>query len=277
MTNANGTTLVIGGTGKTGRRVAQQLTARGLPVRIGSRSGTPPFDWQQPDSWTPALAGVTAVYLTYQPDIGLPGAAETISAFAGVAIDAGVRRVVLLSGRNSEKALPAEQAVRDFSPEWTILRGSWFCQNFDEGFLLEQVRTGVLALPAGGLDDPVVEPFVDAGDIADVAVVALTEDRHNRVIYELSGPQLLSFAEAAEQISAAAGRQVRYHPITTDQFTNLLAEDMPGEDATFLADLLTEELDGRNAYLTDGVRHALGREPTEFADYARSAAGAWQV
>jgi uncharacterized protein YbjT (DUF2867 family) len=270
---ANGTTLVLGGTGKTGARVARRLAAQGLPVRVGSRSATPPFDWREPAAWAPVLQDVTAIYLTYQPDIGHPGAAQTIHAFAHVAVEAGVRRMVLLSGRNSEEALPGEQAVRDCGVEWTILRGSWFCQNFDEGFLLEPVRAGVLALPAGD----VLEPFVDAGDIADIAVAALSEDRHVGMIYELSGARLLGFAEAAEEIGAAAGRLVRYQPITTEQFASMLAEVMPAGYATFLAALLAKELDGRNAHLTDGVQRTLGREPTDFADYARTAAatGVW--
>jgi uncharacterized protein YbjT (DUF2867 family) len=274
MTTSDGTTLVLGGTGKTGRRVAQRLTARGLPVRIGSRSGAPPFDWQQPATWTPALRDVTAIYLTYLPDIGCPGAAETIHAFAEVAVEAGVRRMVLLSGRGSEEALPSEEAVRDSGAGWTILRGSWFCQNFDEGFLLEPVRAGVLALPSGD----VAEPFVDAGDIADVADTALTDGRHVGMTYELTGPRLLSFADAAEEIADAAGRPVRYQPITKEQFASALTGTKPADYARYLADLLTKELDGRNAHLTDGVRRALGRDPTDFADYARSAAatGVWR-
>jgi uncharacterized protein YbjT (DUF2867 family) len=274
MTTTNGTTLVLGGTGKTGRRVAARLTARGLPLRIGSRRGATPFDWQQPATWAPAVRGVTAIYLTYVPDIGHPDAAETIRAFADVAVEAGVRRMVLLSGRGSEEALPAEQAIRDSGAEWTILRASWFCQNFDEGFLVEPVRAGVLALPAGD----VVEPFVDAGDLADVAVAALTDDRHRGVTYELTGPRLLGFAAAAQEIGDAAGRPVRYRPITKEQFAAALTRDKPAGYATFLADLLTKELDGRNAHLTDGVQRALGREPTDFAVYARSAAagGAWR-
>lgn len=274
MTQTNDTTLVIGGTGKTGRRLTQRLAARGLPVRVGSRVGTPPFDWRQPHTWATALEDVTAIYLTYQPDIGYPGAAEAIHALADTAVDAGVRRMVLLSGRGSEEALPAEQAVRDSGAEWTILRCSWFCQNFDEGFLLEPVRAGVLALPAGDM----VEPFVDADDIAEVALAALTDDRHAGVTYELSGPRLLSFADAAEEIGAAAGRPIHYRPITKNQFASALAETMPAEEVAFLADLLTKELDGRNAHLTHGVQRALGREPSDFADYARLAAstGVWQ-
>ena len=268
-----GTTLILGGTGKTGRRVAQRLAGQRRPVRIGSRGGTPPFDWQQQATWAPALDAVTAIYVSYHPDIGHPDAAATIRAFTGLAVEVGVRRMVLLSGRNSEEALPAEQAIRDSGAKWTILRGSWFCQNFDEGFLLEPVRTGVLAMPAAD----VVEPFVDAGDIADVAVAALSEEGHAGMTYELSGARLLSFADAAKEISAATGRTIRYQPITTGQFASLLTNAMPADYATFLADLLTKELDGRNAHLTDGVQRALGREPTDFADYARSAAatGVW--
>src|SRR6266545_5495358 len=121
-------TLVTGGTGKTGRRVARRLADRGLPVRIGSRRAAPPFDWADPDTWEPALHGAEAAYLSYYPDMAAPGAAEVVGAFADLAVRQGVRRLVLLSGRGEEEGLPTEQAVRDSGAEWTILRASWFSQ-----------------------------------------------------------------------------------------------------------------------------------------------------
>ena len=98
--------LVLGGTGKTGRRVVSRLEERGLPVRIGSRSSAPPFDWEAPGSWAPVLDGVGAVYITYYPDLAVPGATEAIQAFCARAMKTGVRRLVLLSGRGEEEAQP---------------------------------------------------------------------------------------------------------------------------------------------------------------------------
>ena len=267
------TTLVLGGTGKTGRRVAARLTARGLPVRIGSRSGTPPFDWDDRSTWEPVLQDVRSAYVVYYPDLAFPGAADTIREFAAAAVASGVRRLVLLSGRGEEAAQLSEQGVRESGAQWTILRSSWFNQDFSEDFLLEPVRSGEIAIPAGG----VAEPFVDCEDIADVAVAALTEDGHAGRIYELTGPRLLTFTDAASEISKATGREIRYVPVSRAQYASVLAQHVPAEHVTMLTDLIVNVTDGRNAHLTDGVRRALGRAPRDFAEYARDAAvsGVW--
>lgn len=264
------TTLVLGGTGKTGRRVVERLKARDLPVRIGSRSGEPPFEWEDQTTWTPVLQGVDAVYITYFPDLAFPGALDTISAFSHLAVRNGVKRLVLLSGRGEEEAQACEQAVRNSGAQWTIVRSSWFNQNFSESFMLELVLSGEIALPAGDA----AEPFVDADDIADVAVAALIDDRHAGQVYELSGPRLLNFADVAAEISKATNRDVRYVPLTTQEYTAVLRENgLPIE----FVELFTKVLDGRNAHLTDGVQRALGREPRDFSDYARDTAdtGIW--
>ncbi len=267
-------TLVLGGTGKTGRRVAERLTARGLPVRIGSRSGRPPFDWGNPATWAPALKGVGAVYISYYPDVAAPGGVEAVSSFAQVAVANGVRRLVLLSGRGEPEAEEAEAAVRASGADLTILRATWFAQNFSEGFMLEPVQQGVIALPAGNTP----EPFVDLDDIADVAVAALTEEGHVGQLYELTGPRLLTFAEVAEEIAQATGREIRYVPISIEEYAGAAAQQgLPGEVIELLRYLFGVVLDGRNARVADGVQRALGRPPRDFREYARSAAatGIW--
>jgi uncharacterized protein YbjT (DUF2867 family) len=267
-------TLVLGATGKTGRRVVERLQARGLPVRAGSRAGSPPFDWEDPGTWEPVLRGARAAYIAYHPDLAVPGASDTIATLSRLAVAGGVRRLVLLSGRGEAEAGRSEQALRDSGADWTIVRASWFSQNFSEGHLLEPVLGGVIALPADG----VAEPFVDADDIADVAVAALTDDRHVGELYEVTGPRLLTFGDAAAEIAAAAGRDVRYQPVSADQYRALLAEHgAPPELAGMLVELFSEVLDGRNATLADGVQRALGRPPRDFADYVRGAAatGVW--
>ena len=271
---AQETTLVLGGTGKTGRRVVERLRARGLPVRVGSRSATPPFDWEDAATWAPALRGVGRVYVSFYPDLAVPGAVETVGAFARLAVESGVPRLVLLAGRGEPAAEQAEQAVRDSGAELTILRSTWFMQNFSEDYMLEDVRRGVIALPAG--ETP--EPFVDADDIADVAVAALTDDRHVGELYELTGPRLLTFADAAREIAQATAREVRYVPVSLEEHAAAAAEQgVPGEVVDLLTYLFAEVLDGRNAHLADGVQRALGRAPRDFADYARAAAatGVW--
>ena len=268
------TTLVLGGTGKTGRRVAERLTRIGWPVRIGSRSGEPPFDWENPATWRPVLEGVESVYVTFQPDLAVPGAVDAIRSFVETAVESGIQRLVLLSGRGEPEARQCEQVVMDSGIPWTVLRASWFSQNFSESYLLEPVLGGYLALPAGNVG----EPFVDAEDIADVAVAALTKEGHAGQLYELTGPRLLTFGEAVHEIAEVTGRPVQYEPISVEQYTAVLTEHgVPDGYVGLLSYLFTEVLDGRNAYLTDGVQRALGRQPGDFTDYVRrtSAAGTW--
>lgn len=267
------TTLVLGGTGKTGRRVAKRLTARGLPVRIGSRSGEPPFDWEDQATWAPALQGVGSAYVSYFPDLAAPGAVEAVGSFAELAVENDVPRLVLLAGRGEAEAELAEQVVRESGAELTVVRATWFSQNFSEGFFLDPVLSGEVVLPAGDM----AEPFVDADDIADVAVAALTDKRHIGELYELTGPRLLTFAEAVEEIAKASGRKIRYTPVPVDEFASAMAAQVPAEVIELLTYLFSEVLDGRNAHLTDGVQRALSREPRDFADYARAAAasGVW--
>jgi uncharacterized protein YbjT (DUF2867 family) len=266
------TTLVLGGTGKTGRRIASLLTRRGLPVRIGSRSARPAFDWTLPQTWDAALDGAHAVYLSFHPDLALPGAAETVAAFVDRAAAQGVRRLVLLSGRGEPQAAVSEETVRRSGLPWTVVRPSWFNQNFSEGFLLDAVRAGELALPVGDA----AEPFTDADDIAEVAVAALTDDRHAGQTYELTGPRLLTFTDVAAELAEATGRPIGFVPLRPEEFTAVLREHGLPEDLGELFHLIT---DGRNAYLTDGVQRALGRPPRDFADYARATAatGVWDV
>jgi uncharacterized protein YbjT (DUF2867 family) len=266
-------TLVLGGTGKTGRRVVERLEARGLPVRVGSRSGKPPFDWDDRATWAPALDGAGSVYVSHYLD-ALPGAAETVGAFAEQSVASRATRLVLLSGRGEREAELVEQAVRDSSAKLTILRSTWFSQNFSETYFRDFVLEGEVALPAG--DTP--EPFVDADDIADVAVAALTDDRHIGQLYELTGPRLLSFAEAVQEIAEATGREIRYVPVPLDAFASeMAAQGVPDDVVDLLTYLFSEVLDGRNAHLADGVERALGRQPRDFRAYVREAAatGVW--
>ncbi|MFI1915307.1 NAD(P)H-binding protein [Nocardia sp. NPDC020380] len=274
-TSAN-TVLVLGATGKTGSRVAARLTARGVTVRPGSRSAAVPFDWTDRGTWAAALAGVDAVYLAYQPDLAVPGAPSDIQAFTALAKVSGVRRLVLLSGRGEPEALECEAIVRDSGLEWTVVRCSWFAQNFDEGAFAEYILAGEVALPAG----EVPEPFVDVDDIADVAVAALTERRHGGQVYELTGPRALTFAEAVGAIAAATGREIAYIPVPrTDFAAALTSYGVPADEISLLDYLFGTVLDGRNSATADGVQRALGRAPRDFADYARAVAdsGAWAV
>ncbi len=273
-TNSKQTVLVVGGTGKPGRRVVERLRARGIDVRIGSRSGKPPFSWDDRNAWTATLEGVTDLY-AYVPDLLVPDAAEAAEELARQAQARDIRRFVLLSGRGEEVSERAENLVSAAMANRTVVRCSWFNQNFDEGYMVDDIRAGVLALPGG--DTP--EPFVDADDIADVAVAALTEDGHEGRIYELTGPRLLTFAEATAEIARAIGHEVAYVPVTVDEFAGeAAARGVPEEFISVLRYLFTEVNDGRNASVTNGVREVLGREPKDFSQFADAAAasGAWE-
>lgn len=269
-------TLVLGGTGKTGRRIVHRLTARDLPVRVGTRGGGLPFDWEDQETWVPALDGVDAVYVSYYPDLATPGAVDVIRAFVDAAAAARVRRMVLASGRGEEEAQASEKLVRESGVDWTVLRLSWFSQNFSENYLLDPVLGGEVVLPAG--ETP--EPFIDAEDIADVATAALTEDGHAGRTYELTGPRLLTFAAAVDEIAKATGRDISFVSVSAGDFaTGLRQADVPADVIDLLTYLFTTVLDGRNANLSDDVERILGRPATDFAVYARrtAATGVWNA
>ena len=268
--------LVLGANGKTGSRVAARLMAAGHSVRPGSRAGDPPFDWTDRSTWAAALDGAAAAYVAYLPEIGFPGSDDDIGAFADEAARAGVGRLVLLSGRGEESAFAAERAMQQAGVDWTIVRASIFAQNFSEGLFLDGVLAGEIALPVGD----VAEPFIDLEDLADVAVAALTEPRHTGQVYEVTGSRSFTFAEAAAEIAAASGRDVRYVPMTASEFEAMLVGfGLPDDEATGLTGLFTVIFDGRNAHTSDGVERALGRPARDFRDFARSAAasGIWAM
>ncbi len=279
MTNeietADRATLIIGGNGKTGRRVAERLWGAGRAVRLGSRSQTPAFDWEDRGTWAGALDGMGAAYVTYFPDLLMPEAEERVGAFAKLAVDRGVRRLVLLSGRGEPAAQRAEEALKASGADWTIVRASWFAQNFSESLLADLIGSGEVALPVG----PVGEPFIDADDIAEVVTESLLDDRHIGQLYEVTGSRLITFEQALAEIAAASGRPIRFVRITPAEFREgLLAAGLPAPMCAMLMELFTEVLDGRNASVTDAVQRVTGRPARDFSDYVREAVtrGMWR-
>ncbi len=273
--NDNDKILVLGATGKTGRRIVQRLAARNIPVRLGSRSAEIPFDWDNDTTWQAAVQGVRAIYIAYQPDLAIPGAVEQVQKMVDLAVESGVERLVLLSGRGEEEAERCEQVVQASGVDWTIVRCSFFAQNFSEGIFLNGVQAGEVALPVGD----VREPFVDVDDIADVATAALTEDGHTGQLYELTGPDLLTFAEAVQIIGEVAGREVHFVQVPLEAYMDgMKAAGLPDGVIWLVNYLFTTVMDGRNAHITDGVPRALGRAPRSFTTYAADAAadGVWQ-
>ncbi|WP_405659865.1 NAD(P)H-binding protein [Streptomyces sp. RK9] len=269
--------LVLGATGKTGRRVVPRLRAAGHTVRAVSRSGETRFDWHDRTTWAPVLDGVTGLYLIAPED------PEPVDDFVAQAAAAGVRRFVVLSGRGAdvsgESFLPgmarAERAVADARVDWTVVRANNFAQNFSEDFFHAAVLAGRLALPVGDT----VEPFVDVEDIADVVVALLTEEGHSHRVYELSGPRALTYGAAVAEIAEASGRPMRFEAISPEQFlAELTADGVPAAVAQELTDLFTFVAEGHLSSLATGVRDVLGREPRDFTEYVKATAarGAWE-
>ena len=266
--------LVLGGTGKTGRRVAEKLTRLGKDIRIGSRGEKLPFDWENQETWQKALEGISAVYITFQPDLAVPGACETMEAFVSLAVKNSIQKLVLLSGRGEKKAQICEQIVMDTNLDWTIVRASWFNQNFSESFLLDPIQAGEVALPRG----EALEPFVDTDDIAEVVVASLLDEQHAGKIYELTGPRLLTLKQITAEISKVTGRDIKFKSLSVDEYINMLRTHQIPEDYLWLIDyLFTEVLDGRNASVTNDIEKVLGRKAKDFSEYAREtvATGIW--
>ncbi|MFN3238737.1 MAG: NmrA family NAD(P)-binding protein [Pseudomonadales bacterium] len=273
-TNDTKKILIVGGAGKTGARVKRLLDAAGVETRAVSRSTSPAFDWTQPDNWHRALLDIDAAYLTYHPDLSVPEAAGHIAQFCKLAKSAGVKHVVLLSGRGEAGATNAERALQDSGLAWNIVQASWFAQNFSENFMLEQIQNRQLIVPAGCAP----EPFIDIDDIAEVVVATLMEPGlHNR-LFEVTGPACLTFAECCAAMSEGIGETVQAVEVPlADYLAGLRQAGVPDEFVALLEELFGQLFDGRNAQTATGVRQALGREATTFNTYVAktAASGVW--
>ncbi|MEU2991468.1 NAD(P)H-binding protein [Streptomyces griseoincarnatus] len=267
------TLVVTGASGRTGSRVARAAEAAGMTVRPASRATG--FDWADRTTWEGALRGADAAYLVHPCDVGAPGTAERVGAPAETALGAGVRRLVLLSARGEDQALPTEEALRASGADWTVVRSAWFTQNFSKGPLAEELRSGELVFPAG----EAAEPFVDVRDVAEVVVAALAGgERYAGRTLTLTGPRPLTWAEAVAEIAEATGRPLTYRAVPAGSYLETLTGfGVPDEEAAFLVEVFATLLDGRNARVEDGVRQVLGREPRDFSDVVREAAadGTW--
>lgn len=267
-------TLVIGGTGKTGRKVVSKLRALGEEVRIGSRNGSPAFDWQDQSGWSDALEGINQVYITFQPDLAVPGALDAIEALVKEAKKSGVQKLVLLSGKGEREAELCEQVVIHSGLEYTIVRASWFMENFSESFFLDPILAGHVALPK----PEAKVPYVSTDDIAEVVVKALTED-HGGQLYELTGPELLTFKEVISKIDEASGRNIAFTPISLSAYVTMLEEHQVPKDYIWLINYLFTEVLGTagNDVVTHDVEKVLNRPATSFDQYVKNTAktGVW--
>ncbi|WP_284251676.1 NAD-dependent epimerase/dehydratase family protein [Litorihabitans aurantiacus] len=248
--------LVTGATGKIGRRIARRLEAAGHTVRAASRSSATRLDWADPATIAPALDGVALAHLTLPDEpIDLVPVTRALAA-------ADLERVVLLSARNPEQGgdgfVPAvEEAVAASGVPTVVLRPSWFVQNFTEGMFAQELAGGSLALPVGeGL-----EPFIDAEDIAEVAVAALLTPEHVGRTYELTGPELMTFADAVALVGEATSRELTFTPADPTAWAREAAAEVGDDGARLQSNLYAAIARGENASVTSGVQDVLGRAP----------------
>lgn len=267
--------LVIGGTGKTGRRVVEGLTQQGHNVTVGSRKGSPAFDWEDHFTFAPALKGMDRAYIVYYPDLAVPGAKEAIAALTAAALKEGLEKVVLLSGKGEAEAEACEQIVANSGLNYTLVRASWFNQNFSEGAFLDFVLAGQVALPM-----PEAEiPFVDADDIADVVTKVLVDDTYNGETITVTGPRKQTFEQVVSIMEQAIGRKIQYIPISIEEFkAGMKAAGLP-DSYVWLFGYLFEEVLGNpdNQEVSQDVQTVLGRPATSFEEFAQKtvATGVW--
>ena len=267
--------LVIGGTGKTGRRVVEGLNELGHEVRIGSRSSSHEFNWEDPDSYAPALRGMDRAYIVYYPDLAVPGAKEAIEKLTEAALKEGLEKVVLLSGKGEKEAEACEEIVANSGLNYTLVRASWFNQNFSEGAFLDFILARHVALPM-----PEAEiPFVDADDIAEVVTKVLVDDSYNSQTITVTGPRKMTFKEVVDTMASDIGKKIQYQPITIGEFKEgLKAAGLP-DSYVWLFGYLFQEVLGNpeNQEVSDDVERVLGRKATDFRDYVEKtrATGIW--
>ncbi|GAB5450456.1 MAG: NAD(P)H-binding protein [Halioglobus sp.] len=258
--------LIIGSTGKTGSRVMAGLKALGFKPKGAGRTGEVYFDWGDPTSWSAAFNGIDSVYLTYYPDLAIPKAPGDISKLCALAKQKGVKHITLLSGRSEPAAQVCENIIMQSGISWTVVRASWFNQNFSEGLFRQFILDGNIALPV----TDITEPFIDIDDIAEVVIASLTGDRHSGKLYEVTGPELISFADIAARFSKHLNRRVNFESISITEFqTRLARSGEPQGVIETLTYLFGEVLDGRSESTAHGVEMALGRPATSFDQYIR--------
>ena len=267
--------LVIGGTGKTGRRVVEQLKKKGIEPKIGSRNASPSFDWDDKDTWVNTLNGIEKMYVTYYPDLAVPGAKEKIESLTYLAKELGIKKMVLLSGKGEIEAEACENIVINSGMDYSIVRASWFNQNWSESFFLDPIISGEVALPMSD----VLIPFVDANDIAEVAAKVLLDDAYNGEIIEVTGPELITFKDIVNIISKVSNRKLNFYEITLEQYVEGMKQMQIPDDVVWLIEYLFSHVltNPRNQLVVNDIERVLGRKAKPFAEYAQETAktGVW--
>ena len=273
-----GTVLVLGATGSTGSAVIDGLRGRGLAVRTATRAAAAPtsyehvrFDWSDPATHPVALDGVERIYLV--APVGVADPIGLVGPFLERARIGGVRRVVVLSSSAVQTGDPGlgevAAAVRDSLPEWEILRPSWFMQNFVGNHpIADSIRAGGEFHTSSGNGRL---PFIDARDIGDVAAQLLTRSHSGNTEHRLTGPEALSYDDAAAVLQDITGRPLRHHAVSADQHIRFLVNaGYAPEFASVLATLDARVRSGAESTVTDTVEQLTGRVPRSFRDFVSS-------
>ncbi|GAA4966087.1 NmrA family NAD(P)-binding protein [Algibacter aquimarinus] len=267
--------LVIGGNGKTGRRVAENLTQLGHNVRVVGRKTNPAFDWENTDTYDTALKDMDRAYIVYYPDLAVPGSRDAITTLTKKALDAGLEKVVLLSGKGETEAEACEEIVANSGLNYTLVRASWFNQNFSEGAFLEFILNGTVALPMPNAEIP----FVDVNDIADVVSKVIVDDTYNGQTITVTGPQKRTFKEVVEIMAESIGKHIQFIPISIDEFKQGMKQAGLPDSYVWLFGYLFQEVLGNpnNQEVSDDVATVLGRPAIDFETFAKKTAttGIW--
>ena len=269
--------VVIGGTGKTGKRVAKNLKETGHHVQVVGRSTNPPLNWEKPETYDAVLDGMDRAYIVYYPDLAVPGSRDAISTLTEKAKKAGLQKVVLLSGKGETEAEACEGIVANSGLDFTLVRASWFNQNFSEGAFLEFVQDGVVALP---MPEARI-PFVDANDIADVVSKVLVDDFYNGQTITVTGPEMRTFEEVVGIMGKASHRKLQYVPISIEEFKEGMRKAGLPDAYVWLFGYLFKEVLGNpdNQEISYDVEKVLGRKAIDFTEYADkvAATGIWNM
>ncbi|MEL6215551.1 MAG: ergot alkaloid biosynthesis protein, partial [Pseudomonadota bacterium] len=275
------TILITGGTGTTGRHISSQLADRGLRYRVATRHPKAAhdirFDWRDETSWSSALEGVSSIYLVAPSGVADP--LPTMIPFMELAIRKGVKRFVLLSASSLEAGGPMMGAVhawlRDHAPQWVVLRPTWFMQNFSEGQLLAPIRDqGAIhtATGAGRVG------FIDAEDIAAVAIEALSQREFASSDLILTGPDTLSYGDVANTLSEVTENPVTHYNLSEAELAaRHIAAGLPKAYATTLAAMDTNIAHGSEDRVTENVMRVTGRQPSSLAEFAARNKAAWRA
>lgn len=259
--------LVTAPNSKTGRRVVELLQSSSCLVRIASRNTRIKFDWDDMTTWETVVTGVDCAYIIIPPNLAFKDMPERLKIFMMFCEEKKVSRIVLLSGRGEAEANRCEEIVLASKIPSTIVKASWFSQNFSEGFFLDSIVGGEIFIPVDGVS----EPFIDVNDIAEVVYLSLLDTSPENHIYELTGSELLTFEDIASIFSQTLDFDVKATYVPLEPYLSTLRKLAFSDDEVVLTRYLFEELlDGRNSYLTKDVKTLLGREPTSFQRYVES-------